>query len=92
MRAAPIVDHDDGAGVLDRVGRLALTTETSADIGPHRELGVQNLQGDTVTVPVRRGIDGRHAAEAENAFETILASELSTHAGLRASCEFVVRF
>ncbi len=85
-----VVEDVDGAGVLYRVGGIALAQEPGANVFAERELRVEQLDGELLLVAVRRCIDRRHAANPEHAIETVLPPEHLPEALLGAQVIVIV--
>jgi hypothetical protein len=79
-----VVLDGDAPGVVDPVGDVAFAEEAIADAGVARELGVQDLERGARAVPVRRRVDARHAADAEQRVEAPLGVDGHPDAGARA--------
>ena len=79
-----VVQHPDRAAVLHGVRDVPLTNETSTERGVDRELGVKNLHGNAIPVPVGGRIHDGHAADAEDAIELVLSLERRTDAEARS--------
>ena len=67
-----VVDDADHGGVADLVGDVPLAKEARTDAVHARELGVEDLERDPVTVAMCRRVDGRHSADAEERVEPVL--------------------
>src|SRR5581483_6906047 len=84
-----VVEHPDGAPVLDLVRRVALAEEARTQIGVDRVVRMKELHGDAQPVAMRRAIDRSHAADAEERIEPVLASQRGPHASFGTGFEFV---
>src|SRR5262249_28650433 len=82
-----VVEHAHRALVVDGVGDVALADEARAVFVVERQLLVEQFDRDAVAVPVHAEVDGRHAADADDAQERVLAPEHRAEAVLRASIE-----
>ena len=70
-----VVEHADGSRMPDGVRGVAFANETGALACVDRQFAVEDLHRDAVRVSeVRRGVDGGHAADAENGIEAVLAA------------------
>ena len=87
-----VVDHQHRAGVLDRVADVALAQEALLQVVAQRQLGVQELDRELGLVPVRGGVDGGHASDAEHAVEAVLAPQRRPQpcVGSGAKCRFLL--
>ena len=82
-----VVEHAHRAVVLDGVGRVALLQEAPLHLLVVAQLRVQHLHRDALAVAVRRRVDRRHPADAEQRVELPLV--LQHHARARARARAV---
>jgi len=75
-----VVENDDGARVIHGIGKVTLTHEAASNVPAHREFGMKHFDGKTLSVAMRRRIDGRHASDAEDSLDAIFAVENDSHA------------
>jgi hypothetical protein len=70
-----VVEDEDRRRMVDLVGDVPLAHEASDELGLRGILGVEHLDGDAAAVPVSRGEDRRHPANADDRVEPPLALE-----------------
>ena len=70
-----VVDDGDRAGVHHRVRDVPLAEEARAHRLSRREVGVEHLDREHLAIAVLRHVDGRHAADAEDALERVLPAQ-----------------
>ena len=58
--------------MVDGVRDVPFAHEAGANGARERQLEVEHLHGDALLVPVRRGVHDRHAADPDDAVETVL--------------------
>jgi hypothetical protein len=61
--------------VIHRIGDIPLSEKASADIPARRQLRMENLDGESLAIAVRCGIDRRHATHTQNVIDMVLAPE-----------------
>ena len=77
-----IVEYSDRAVVADRVGQVALPLEAASELSVNGELGVQDFDCGSASVPVGGCIDAGHAPRAEQHIQAPLAVQGRPHAHL----------
>src|SRR3954462_2402586 len=63
---------------------ISLAEKSRANVVDHRDLGMQNFDGELLLIPMGRRIDGAHPSHAEHAVESILVAQRAAQA-LRGS-------
>jgi hypothetical protein len=64
-----VLEHFDGARVLNAIGDGALAHEALAQLLAHADLGVEDLDRGLVSGRIGGSIHGSHAAHAEHALQ-----------------------
>jgi hypothetical protein len=70
-----IVDDRHDGRVIHLVRELRFAAKEPLDLGIGGEPFVENLDGHGVAIPMRAGVDGAHAADADQANESVPAAE-----------------
>ena len=70
-----VVEHAHDARVVDAVRGVALAEEALAELGDRADRRVEDLDGAAHAVPVRRGVDRGHPADAEEPLEAPLVAQ-----------------
>ena len=83
-----VVEDDDGAGVIDRVGHVPLAQEPRAHAFLDGKFRVQHLHGGAFLVAVNGRIDGGHPAYADDLLQSPLAVQHHAQSALGAVDDF----